>query len=168
MIYIAYYMLMQKNDPRREAAMRIVETSRLLRSLVEQRLKPFGTTRAQVATLARLEREEGLSQNEMAESLELAPIAMVRIVDQLERDHLVERRTDPADRRCNLLFITDAGRKHLASLESFKTRMGAELFDGIGEADIRQMLSTLDRLHANIKTTQAADAAANKLKKAGA
>src|SRR6476620_7275104 len=94
-IYTAYYIAMQKNDPKREAAMRIVETSRLLRSLVEQRLKPFGMTRAQVATLGRLEREEGLSQNEMAETLELAPIAMVRIVDQLEADGLVERRSDP-------------------------------------------------------------------------
>lgn len=158
---------MHKIDPKREAAMRIVETSRLLRNLVEQRLKPYGMTRAQVATLGRLEREEGLSQNEMAETLELAPIAMVRIIDQLEADGLVERRADPSDRRCNLLYITDGGRNRLASLDSFKTRIGAELFDGIGENDIRQMLSTLDRLHANIKTTQAADAAAVKLKKSG-
>lgn len=147
--------------------MRIVETSRLLRNLVEQRLKPYGMTRAQVATLGRLEREEGLSQNEMAETLELAPIAMVRIVDQLEGEGLVERRADPSDRRCNLLYITGQGRNRLASLDSFKTRIGAELFDGIGESDIRQMLSTLDRMHANIKTTQAADAAATKLKKSG-
>ncbi len=158
---------MQKNDPKREAAMRIVETSRLLRSLVEQRLKPYGMTRAQAATLGRLEREEGLSQNEMAETLELAPIAMVRIVDQLESEGLVERRADPSDRRCNLLYITEAGRNRLASLESFKTRIAAELFDGIGESDIRQMLSTLDHMHANIKSTQAADAAAMKLKKSG-
>ena len=158
---------MHKIDPKREAAMRIVETSRLLRNLVEQRLKPYGMTRAQVATLGRLEREEGLSQNEMAETLELAPIAMVRIVDQLEGEGLVERRADPSDRRCNLLYITGQGRNRLASLDSFKTRIGAELFDGIGESDIRQMLSTLDRMHANIKTTQAADAAATKLKKSG-
>lgn len=158
---------MHNNDPKREAAMRIVETSRLLRSLVEQRLKPYGMTRAQVATLGRLEREEGLSQNEMAETLELAPIAMVRIIDQLEGEGLVERRADPSDRRCNLLYITESGRNRLASLDSFKTRIGAELFDGIGESDIRQMLSTLDRMHANIKTTQAADAAATKLKKSG-
>ena len=158
---------MQQLDPRREAAMRIVETSRLLRSLVEQRLKPHGMTRAQFATLTRLDRQDGLSQNEVAEDLELAPIAMVRIVDQLEGDGLVERRTDPSDRRCNLLYITESGRKRIAALESFKSRIGAELFDGIGEGDIRQMLSTLDRLHANIKTTQAADQAATRLKKAG-
>lgn len=158
---------MQQLDPRREAAMRIVETSRLLRSLVEQRLKPHGMTRAQFATLARLDRQDGLSQNEVAEALEVAPIAMVRIVDQLQAEGFVERRTDPADRRCNLLFITAAGRQRIAALESFKSRIGEELFDGIGEGDIRQMLSTLDRLHANIKTTQAADQAALRLKKSG-
>jgi hypothetical protein len=61
---------MPQTDPRREAALRIVETSRLLRSLVEQRLRPFGMTRAQLSTLARLERQEGLVQNELAELLE--------------------------------------------------------------------------------------------------
>ena len=158
---------MQQNDPRREAALRIVETSRLLRSLVEQRLKPFGMTRAQAATLARLDREDGQAQYEVAEALEVQPIAMVRLVDQLSAEGLLERRTDPSDRRCNLLFLTDGGRQRLKQLEGFKSGLGAELFDGIGEAEILQILRTLDHLHTNIKSIQLAETAANKLKKSG-
>lgn len=158
---------MQKNDPRREAALRIVETSRLLRNAVEQRLKPYGITRAHLATLSRLDCQDGLAQHEVADALEVQPIAMVRLVDQLSAEGLVERRNDPADRRLNRLYITKAGRERLAELESFKTEIGRALFEGITETDLRQMMQTLDLLHSNIKTMQAADAATLKLKKSG-
>jgi DNA-binding MarR family transcriptional regulator len=158
---------MPVNDPRREAALRLVETSRLLRGVVEQRLRPYGMTRAQFATLARLDRQDGLAQHELAEALEVQPIAMVRLVDQLSAEGLVERRNDPADRRVNRLYITGAGRERTREMESFKKAMGEELFEGFAEADILQLLEDFDRLHANLKTMQAADAAANKLKKSG-
>ena len=157
---------MEQIDPRREAATRIIETSRLLRNLVEQRLKPYGMTRAQFATLSRLERQDGLAQHELAESLEIQPIAMVRLVDQLSADDLVERRADPADRRCNRLFLTGAGRERLKELADFKSGLGSELFEGIGEDAIREVLETLGQLHSNIKSIQSADAATVKLKKA--
>lgn len=160
-------MRMQKNDTRRDAALRIVETSRLLRSLVEQRLKPYGMTRAQYATLSRLERQDGQAQHEVADALEVQPIAMVRLVDQLSAEGLVERRSDPNDRRVNRLFITSQGRERLEALEDFKTDLGAELFHGIGEAAIRQALGMLDRLHANLKSIQAADVASQKIRKSG-
>ena len=157
---------MEQIDPRREAATRIIETSRLLRNLVEQRLKPYGMTRAQFATLSRLERQDGLAQHELAESLEIQPIAMVRLVDQLSADDLVERRADPADRRCNRLFLTGAGRERLKELADFKSGLGSELFEGIGADAIREVLETLGQLHSNIKSIQSADAATVKLKKA--
>lgn len=158
---------MQKNDPRREAALRLVETSRLLRAVVEQRLKPYGMTRAQFATLARLDCQDGLAQHELAEALEVQPIAMVRLVDQLSAEGLVERRSDPADRRVNRLSITPAGRERTRALDGFKQAMGEELFEGFSAPEITQLLETFDRLHANLKTIQAADAAASKLKKSG-
>ena len=158
---------MTRNDPRREAALRLVETSRLLRAVVEHRLRPHGMTRAQFATLSRLDRQDGLSQNEVAEALEVQPIAMVRLVDQLSAEGLVERRNDPADRRVNRLHITAAGRKRVLELDSFKQAMGEELFAGFAEAEIHHLLEAFDGLHANLKTMQAADAATTKLKKSG-
>ena len=158
---------MTRNDPRREAALRLIETSRLLRAVVEQRLRPYGMTRAQYATLARLDRQDGLAQHELAEALEVQPIAMVRLVDQLSAEGLVERRNDPADRRVNRLYITQAGRERTRGMEGFKQEMGEELFDGIAETEILGLLESFDRLHANLKTMQAADAAATKLKKSG-
>ena len=148
------------SDPRREAGLRIIETSRLLRNLVEQRLKPYGMTRAQYASLARLERQEGLVQGELADLLEVQPIAMVRLIDQLCADGLIERRPDPDDRRCNRLFITSKGRARLHEMADFKERLGSEIFDGIGKEDLQSLLATLDQLHRNIKSIQSLEATA--------
>lgn len=50
------------------------------------------------------------TQRELAEFLRLDPSQVVALVDELEKRQLVERRTDPADRRANVLVATDAGR----------------------------------------------------------
>ncbi|MEV4711791.1 MarR family winged helix-turn-helix transcriptional regulator [Micromonospora sp. NPDC049374] len=50
------------------------------------------------------------TQRELAEFLRLDPSQVVALVDGLEQRQLVERRTDPADRRANVLVATDAGR----------------------------------------------------------
>ena len=52
-------------------------------------------TRAQWVILARLERQPGLSQNELAALAETAPITIARLVDRLEALGLVERCPDP-------------------------------------------------------------------------
>lgn len=153
---------MPLSTPKRDAALRIIETSRLLRSLVELRLKPYGMTRAQYATLAKLERQQGMVQTELAEMLEVQPIAMVRLIDQLSEEGLIERRPDEHDRRCNRLFLTAGGEDRLAALAGFKEALGNEVFAGIDDADLAGMLVTLNALHANIKSIAAAghDAAA--------
>lgn len=157
---------MNTTDPRREAALRIVETSRLLRNLVEHRLRPFGMSRAQVACLAKLERHDGLVQTELADMLEVQPIAMVRLADQLAEEALVERRPDATDRRCNRLHITDKGRAVLAQLDGFKASLGNEVFDGISRAEVEQMLVTLNALHNNVKAILTEEASMTKAKKA--
>jgi DNA-binding MarR family transcriptional regulator len=50
------------------------------------------------------------TQRELADFLRLDPSQVVALVDELEQRRLVERRTDPADRRANVVVATDAGR----------------------------------------------------------
>jgi MarR family transcriptional regulator for hemolysin len=76
----------------------IIKGSRLLRNYIDQRAKGRGTTRAQWIVLFRLRQQEGLSQVDLAEVLELQPISLVRLLDRLVERGLLELRHDP-DRR---------------------------------------------------------------------
>ena len=59
-----------------------------------------------------------VSQQQLADRLRVNRTMMVSVVDELERDGLVERRRDPADRRSYNLYVTPAGRDLLATLDA--------------------------------------------------
>jgi hypothetical protein len=95
-------------DLKRQLVAQLVESSRLLRNYIDHRAKGRGTTRAQWIVLFRLRQQEGLSQVDLADVLELQPISLVRLLDRLVEHGLLERRPDPRDRRANRLFLTPA------------------------------------------------------------
>ena len=99
------------HDRKRQLVAQLVESSRVLRNYIDQRAKGRGTTRAQWIVLFRLREQEGLSQVDLAEVLELQPISLVRLLDRLVEHGLVERRPDPRDRRANRLHLTARGRQ---------------------------------------------------------
>src|SRR6202007_2131653 len=98
-------------DLKRQLIAQLVESSRLLRNHIDHRAKERGTTRAQWIVLFRLRQNEGLSQVDLADVLELQPISLVRLLDRLVEHGLLERRHDPKDRRANKLHLTKAGRR---------------------------------------------------------
>src|SRR6201994_3170878 len=107
-------------DLKRQLIAQLVESSRLLRNYVDHRAKERGTTRAQWIVLFRLREQEGLSQVDLAEVLELQPISLVRLLDRLVEHGLLERQHDPRDRRANGLFLTAAGRQLVDDLDSLR------------------------------------------------
>src|SRR5437016_13859510 len=84
-------------DP--ELLVLLYDVARQMRTRADQRARTRGMTRAQWVILAHLERQPGLSQNELAAIVEVEPITIGRLVDRLEARRLVERRSDPKDRR---------------------------------------------------------------------
>jgi MarR family transcriptional regulator for hemolysin len=64
-------------DLKRQLVAQLVESSRLLRNYIDHRAKGRGTTRAQWIVLFRLREQEGLSQVDLADVLELQPISLV-------------------------------------------------------------------------------------------
>jgi DNA-binding MarR family transcriptional regulator len=85
------------------------------------------------------------SQREIAEFLRLDPSQVVSLVDDLQSRSLVERRTDPADRRANVVVATDAGRR-LAAVARESARAAEEQVHGQLTPDQRQTLTALLRV----------------------
>jgi DNA-binding MarR family transcriptional regulator len=65
---------------------------------------------SQAYAIHELDRDTGLSQRELAERLVLEKSTVSRLVADLQREGLLERRRDPANRRTDRLQLTDAGR----------------------------------------------------------
>ncbi|MEH1097581.1 MarR family winged helix-turn-helix transcriptional regulator [Micromonospora sp. CPCC 205561] len=75
-----------------------------------------GLTQAGMVTLTTLARHGELPHRQVAEHCFVRPATLTGIVDTLERDGLVERQRDEADRRSVRLAITPAGRARIDAL----------------------------------------------------
>src|SRR5271170_4176413 len=95
------------------------DVARLCRTRFDQRARQYGMTRAQWVILARLQRQPGISQNEMAAICEVEPITVGRLVDRLEARGLLERRADPSDRRIRRLHLLPAAEPIIAKIEAY-------------------------------------------------
>jgi DNA-binding MarR family transcriptional regulator len=138
-------------DLKRQLIAQLVESSRLLRNYIDHRAKGRGTTRAQWIVLFRLRQQEGLSQVDLADVLELQPISLVRLLDRLVEHGLLERRPDPKDRRTNRLFLTRAGRQLVDDLDSLRDAIATDVLQEISDAAIETSLETLKDIKDRIK-----------------
>jgi MarR family transcriptional regulator, transcriptional regulator for hemolysin len=139
-------------DLKKQFITQLIESSRLLRNYVDHRAKSRGTTRAQWIVLFRLREQEGLSQVDLADVLELQPISLVRLLDRLVEHGLVERRSDPRDRRANRLFLTVAGRQLADDLDSLRDAIATDVLQGMPAATIETNLRALRDVKERIKT----------------
>jgi DNA-binding MarR family transcriptional regulator len=138
-------------DLKRQLVAQLVESSRLLRNYIEHRAKGRGTTRAQWIVLFRLRQQEGLSQVDLADVLELQPISLVRLLDRLVEHGLLERRHDPKDRRANRLFLTASGRQLVDDLDSLRDAIASDVLQEVPAAAIQTSLDTLREIKERIK-----------------
>jgi DNA-binding MarR family transcriptional regulator len=139
-------------DLKRQFVAQLVESSRLLRNYIDQRAKGRGTTRAQWIVLFRLRQQEGLSQVDLAEVLELQPISLVRLLDRLVDQGLLERHPDPRDRRANRLFLTEAGRRFVDDLDSLRDSIAADVLQGMPVSTVETSLEALHDIKRYIKS----------------
>src|ERR1700722_19300260 len=138
-------------DLKKQLITQLIESSRLLRNYVDHRAKSRGTTRAQWIVLFRLREQEGLSQVDLADVLELQPISLVRLLDRLVEHGLVERRSDPRDRRANRLFLTASGRQLADDLDSLRDAIAIGVLQDVPAAAIETSLKTLRDIKDRIK-----------------
>jgi len=138
-------------DLKRQLVAQLVESSRLLRNFIDHRAKTRGTTRAQWIVLFRLREQEGLSQVDLADVLELQPISLVRLLDRLVEHGLLERRHDPKDRRANRLFLTTRGRELVDELDSLRDAIATDVLQDVPVEAIKTSLGTLRDIKERIK-----------------
>jgi MarR family transcriptional regulator for hemolysin len=138
-------------DLKKQLITQLVESSRFLRNYIDHRAKGRGTTRAQWIVLFRLRDQEGLSQVDLADVLELQPISLVRLLDRLVEHGLVERRQDPRDRRANRLFLTASGSQLADDLDSLRDAIATDVLQDVPAAAIETSLKTLRDIKDRIK-----------------
>jgi DNA-binding MarR family transcriptional regulator len=120
--------------------------------LIEQRVRAglrerFATTLPRFDLLAQLERHpEGLKMNELSRLLMVTGGNVTAIVDQLEKEALLERLDEPADRRAFRIRLTRAGERQFAEMARAHEEWVVELLAGLSRREHDELLKLLAKL----------------------
>lgn len=112
----------------------------------------FGITLPRFDLMAQLERHpDGLRMGELSKRMMVTGGNVTGIVDQLEREQLVERLADPLDKRAAMVRLTPTGQATFAQMAAVHESWVAELFADIPAADKTRMIALLDTMKQHLK-----------------
>jgi MarR family transcriptional regulator for hemolysin len=146
-----------------ELGLLVARLARVWRRKADQTLSAHGLSEATAHPLLILSRGgPNVRQGVLAEEMGLEGPSVVRLIDLLAAEGLVERREDPTDRRAKVLHMTDLGDAKSDEIRRVMRRLRADLMKDISADELAVTFDVLRRieLSANrlIETAEEADA----------
>ncbi len=95
-------------------------------------------------------RPEGVRQTALADELGVEGPSLVRLLDKLVHDGLVERREDPADRRAKTVHLTQAGQAHSQRASQALDAFRETLLEGVSTEDLEICLRVFEQMESRL------------------
>jgi DNA-binding MarR family transcriptional regulator len=132
--------------------LRLLACTNRIEAEIRRRLRAeFGITLARFDLLAQLERNPaGLKMNELSQRLMVSGGNVTGLTDELEKEGLVARRDDPADRRAYTVKLTPAGRSLFSRMAAVHEQWVIELFSGLNGGERTQVYRVLAKLKSHL------------------
>jgi DNA-binding MarR family transcriptional regulator len=128
----------------------IHDVSRLRRIAFDRCLKPLNVTRSQWWVLAYLSREDGMTQSQLADELDLGKVAVGGLIDRLEKSGLLRRDADADDRRVNRVFLQPESKKLIAKMRKVSHGMNETILSGLTDTKLEAAAATLNAMKHNL------------------
>jgi len=129
---------------------------RLWRAVIDERLAPLGLTQTRWVTLYHLWRlGDGQPQCDLARAIGVEAPSLVRTLDQLSEQGLVERRPCDQDRRTKRVYLTAAATPLLERIDDVVREARNEMLAGLDEAEVTTLADLLSRIEDNGLALQA-------------
>jgi DNA-binding MarR family transcriptional regulator len=128
----------------------IHDVSRLRRSAFDRCLKPMNVTRSQWWVLAYLSRQDGMTQSELAEELDLGKVAVGGLIDRLAKAGFLRRQADEADRRVNRVFLEPKSQALITRMRRLNHQFNEKILAGLTDKDLEATAVSLSTMKRNI------------------
>lgn len=142
------------HDLRHELALSIVHTSELLSKEADRLLLAFKLTEAQFNVLMLLKYQagpDGLTQTNLSRFLLVNRANITGLMDRMERDQLITRTSELADRRLKRIRMTSRGINLLEKAEKAYIGRVYETLGHIADVDTLKILQMLEGIRRRLK-----------------
>lgn len=115
-----------------------------------ERLEDTGVTRIQWIAMFYLNQYGELNQRELGIHMNIKDSTVVRLIDRMERDGLIERVRSSFDRRVSNLTLTEKGKTLWIELEPIGEAFLNQLGTGISQEEMEIFQRVLNRMVDNV------------------
>jgi DNA-binding MarR family transcriptional regulator len=116
---------------------------------LQERGQKLGFAPGQFPVLLELWREEGLTQKQLLDRLDIEQATMANTLARMVRDGLVVRKKHPTDKRAQKIFLTDEARAMEAEAKQAAIAADESLFSGFRHFERELMLEYMRMAIAN-------------------
>ena len=128
----------------------LVQVCRAQRNLAAAALDALNIHVGQENLVYRLAAEEGVSQTQLAGSLCLDASTVTKMLARLERDGVIERRSDTDDARILRVYLTSQGKALVQPVLDVWRQMEERITRGMSEAEILLLRRLLLHIQSNL------------------
>ncbi|UCD69531.1 MAG: MarR family transcriptional regulator [Betaproteobacteria bacterium] len=141
---------MQREDLSRNFGFILHDVARLLRATYDRRMKALGLTRSQWWVLTHLYRNDGVTQTELADMLEIEKPTLGRLLDRLESNGWIRREEHTDDRRAKRVFLTDEVEPAMKAMREAAAELRRDALAGLSREQQTKFVDTLLAVKANL------------------
>jgi len=137
--------------------LRLLACTNLIETRVRKGLREsFDTTLPRFDLMAQLDRaDDGLTMGELSRRLMVSNGNVTGLIDRLVAEGMVERRTDEADRRAQLVRLTPDGKRAFDTMTPAHQAWIADALTPLNDADKTRLLDLLAKLKSALTTNEA-------------
>jgi DNA-binding MarR family transcriptional regulator len=143
---------MHNYDPEQSVFLLLKQTSKAFREKLNRSFTEAGydVTGEQWRIIRCLWHKDGQTQQDLSNVVNTEKTGITRIIDSMEKLDLVVRIPDRIDRRQNLIYLTNKGKRLQEELMQIFTRTSLEIQDGIDPEQLDIFRQVLTRIHNNL------------------
>ena len=144
---------MGMTDRHTEFGFLVARIARRMRQAVDGEMRLIGLTEATWRPLMYVRSlGDGVRQKELATAMSVEGPSLVRLLDNLERRGLIERREDETDRRARGIYLTRAGRDLAVRVAKVGGEIQARVLAKVPPADLEICRSVFDTIERELDT----------------
>lgn len=136
--------------------------TRLLMTHLNEATKPLGVTQGQLPVLCCLWDEEGQTQAELCEKIQVEQPTMANTLRRMERDGQIYRTPCDKDRRQSRIFLTETTRPTVLALQQKRDQVLAQMTRQMSAEEVNSLHCLLDNAMRALETKQTEEIEENK------
>lgn len=141
---------MRRENVERNFGFLVHDVARLMRMNYDRRVKRLGLTRSQWWVITNLYRNDGLTQSELAETLDIERASLGRLLDRLEANGWVRREPCPRDRRAKRVRLANEVDPVMREMRAIAAELRRDAMSGLTPDEQEAFVDVLLAIKSNL------------------